>query len=46
VQRHGRQIEEARAIAEIASVQVSLSPFDDENFRNGVAEYCRDHTSG
>jgi hypothetical protein len=37
------QIEAARAIAEIASVQVSLSPFDDENLRNGVAEYCRDH---
>src|SRR6202011_1189448 len=37
------QIEKARAIAEIASVQVSLSVFDDENLRNGVAEYCRDH---
>jgi aryl-alcohol dehydrogenase-like predicted oxidoreductase len=37
------QIESARKIAEIASVQVSLSPFDDENLRNGVAEYCRDH---
>src|SRR4029077_9721780 len=30
-------------IAAIASVQVSLSTFDDENLRNGVAEYCRDH---
>ena len=37
------QIERARAIADIASVQVSLSPFDDENLRNGVAEYCREH---
>lgn len=37
------QIESARAIAEIASVQVSLSVLDDENLRNGVAEYCRDH---
>lgn len=36
------QIEAARAIAPIASVQVSLSPFDDENLRNGVAEHCRD----
>ena len=24
-------------------MQVSLSPLDDENLRNGVAEYCRDH---
>ena len=37
------QIEKARELAEISSVQVSLSPFDDENLRNGVAEYCRDH---
>jgi aryl-alcohol dehydrogenase-like predicted oxidoreductase len=37
------QIESARAIAEISSVQASLSVLDDENFRNGVAEYCRDH---
>jgi aryl-alcohol dehydrogenase-like predicted oxidoreductase/histidinol phosphatase-like enzyme len=37
------QIEAARRIAEIASVQISLSIFDDDNFRNGVAEYCRDH---
>jgi hypothetical protein len=28
---------------EITSVQVSISPFDDENLRNGVAEYCRDN---
>jgi aryl-alcohol dehydrogenase-like predicted oxidoreductase len=37
------QIAAARRIAEISCVQVSLSPFDDENLRNGVAEYCRDH---
>jgi aryl-alcohol dehydrogenase-like predicted oxidoreductase len=37
------QIQAAREIAEITSVQVSLSPFDDESLRNGVAEYCRDH---
>ena len=37
------QIEAAREIAEIASVQVSISVLDDENLRNGVAEYCRDH---
>jgi len=37
------QIESARQIAEIASVQVSMSPLDDENLRNGVAEYCRDY---
>ena len=37
------QIEAARAITEISSVQASLSPLDDENLRNGVAEYCRDH---
>jgi len=37
------QIESARAITEVASVQVSLSVLDDEHLRNGVAEYCRDH---
>src|SRR5690349_13573673 len=37
------QIEAARKVAEISSVQVSLSPLDDENLRNGVAEYCRDN---
>jgi aryl-alcohol dehydrogenase-like predicted oxidoreductase len=36
------QIEAARAIVDVASVQVSLSVADDENLRNGVAEYCRD----
>ena len=37
------EIEVARRIADIASVQVSLSVLDDEHLRNGVAEYCRDH---
>src|SRR5687768_164376 len=37
------QIQAARSIVAIAAVQVSLSPFDDENLRNGVAEYCRDN---
>ena len=36
------QIRAAREIVTVASVQVSLSPLDDENLRNGVAEYCRD----
>ena len=36
------QIRAAQAIVRIASVQVSLSLFDDENLRNGVAEYCRE----
>ncbi|MBC7895109.1 MAG: AAA family ATPase, partial [Cytophagaceae bacterium] len=37
------QVEAARRIVEIDSVQVSLSPVDDDNLRNGVAEYCREH---
>ena len=37
------QLERARAIADVAAVQVSLSVFDDESLRNGVAEYCRDN---
>jgi len=37
------QIEVARSIADIASVQVSLSVLDDVNLRNGVSEYARDH---
>jgi aryl-alcohol dehydrogenase-like predicted oxidoreductase/predicted kinase len=37
------QIRAAEAIVRVASVQVSLSPLDDENLRNGVAEYCRDN---
>jgi aryl-alcohol dehydrogenase-like predicted oxidoreductase len=36
------QIRVARAIVSIDSVQVSLSVWDDDNLRNGVAEYCRD----
>ena len=34
------QIEEARGITEISSVQVELSPWHDESLLNGVAEYC------
>ena len=37
------QIRAAQSLVRIASVQVSLSPFDDENLRNGVAEYCAEH---
>jgi aryl-alcohol dehydrogenase-like predicted oxidoreductase len=37
------QIEIARDITDIDSVQVSLSVLDDENLRNGVAEYCSEH---
>ena len=37
------QIRAAQSIVTIASVQVSLSPLDDEHLRNGVAEYCRDN---
>ena len=37
------QIRAAQAIMDLSAVQVSLSPFDDENLRNGVAEYCRDN---
>ncbi len=37
------QVRTAQAEIAIASVQVSLSPLDDENLRNGVAEYCRDN---
>lgn len=35
-------IQAARRIVDISTIQVSLSPFDEENFRNGVAEFCRD----
>lgn len=38
------QLEAAREITDIATVQVSLSPFDDESLRNGVADYCRTHS--
>ena len=34
------QIEEARRIADIASVQVELSFWNDDNFLSGVADYC------
>jgi aryl-alcohol dehydrogenase-like predicted oxidoreductase/histidinol phosphatase-like enzyme len=37
------QIQAAQSVVRIASVQVSLSPLDDESLRNGVAEYCRDN---
>jgi aryl-alcohol dehydrogenase-like predicted oxidoreductase/histidinol phosphatase-like enzyme len=37
------QIRAVQSVVPIASVQVSLSPFDDESLRNGVAEYCRDN---
>src|SRR5215510_10766849 len=37
------QVKSAQKIAQVESVQVSLSVFDDENLRNGVVEYCRDH---
>jgi aryl-alcohol dehydrogenase-like predicted oxidoreductase/histidinol phosphatase-like enzyme len=36
------QVKAAREVVDIDSVQVSLSVLDDENLRNGVAEYCRD----
>ena len=38
-----RQIEEARRIAEIASIQVELSFWNDANFLSGVADYCAQH---
>jgi aryl-alcohol dehydrogenase-like predicted oxidoreductase len=34
------QLEEARRIAEIAAVQVEISPWHENNLRNGVAELC------
>jgi aryl-alcohol dehydrogenase-like predicted oxidoreductase/histidinol phosphatase-like enzyme len=34
------QIEEARAVARIAAVQVELSPWNDGNVLNGVLQYC------
>ena len=37
------QIRAAKALVSVASVQVSVSPLDDESLRNGVAEFCRDH---
>lgn len=35
-----RQLEEARDVAEIESVQVELNVFEEKGFRNGVAEFC------
>lgn len=35
-----RQLEEARRVAEIAAVQIELSPFREDGFRSGVPEYC------
>jgi aryl-alcohol dehydrogenase-like predicted oxidoreductase len=37
------QIEDARAIADIASVQVELSLWHDDNILSGVAAYCIGH---
>jgi aryl-alcohol dehydrogenase-like predicted oxidoreductase/histidinol phosphatase-like enzyme len=37
------QIEEARAIGEIAAIQVELSPWHEDNILNGVLEYCVAH---
>jgi len=35
-----RQIEEARGIADVVSVQVEINPWNDDAFLSGVAEYC------
>jgi len=37
------QIDDARRIAEIASVQVELNPWNDASVLSGVARYCIDH---
>lgn len=37
------QVQAAREVAQIASVQVELSAVADSPLRNGVAEYCREH---
>ena len=37
------QIEAARAIVEVESVQVPVSVLEDEHLRNGVVEYCVEH---
>ena len=34
------QIEEARTAGEIATIQVELNPWNDDNVLNGVLEYC------
>src|SRR5262249_54874018 len=36
------QIEEAATIVTVASVQVELSPWHEDNLLNGIAEFCRD----
>jgi aryl-alcohol dehydrogenase-like predicted oxidoreductase len=38
------QIEEARRIADISTVQVELSVWHDENLLNGVVQYCAEHS--
>jgi aryl-alcohol dehydrogenase-like predicted oxidoreductase/histidinol phosphatase-like enzyme len=37
------QIDEARRIADIATVQVELSPWNDRSVLSGVVQYCIDH---
>ena len=37
------QIEEARAYADVAAVQVALDPWEDAAVRGGVASYCVEH---
>jgi aryl-alcohol dehydrogenase-like predicted oxidoreductase/histidinol phosphatase-like enzyme/predicted kinase len=37
------QIEEARAITDIDSIQVELSLWHDQHFLSGVAQYCAEH---
>jgi aryl-alcohol dehydrogenase-like predicted oxidoreductase/histidinol phosphatase-like enzyme len=37
------QIEDARTIADIATVQVELSPWNDSHVLSGVVRYCMDH---
>jgi aryl-alcohol dehydrogenase-like predicted oxidoreductase len=37
------QIEDARQIADITSVQVELSFWNDDNFLSGVTDYCAQH---
>lgn len=37
------QIEEARRMVEVVSVQNRCNPFDTESFQNGVVRHCHDH---
>jgi aryl-alcohol dehydrogenase-like predicted oxidoreductase/predicted kinase len=37
------QLREARALVDVASVQIELGPFQDAGFRGGVAELCAEH---